>query len=94
MAAVQGLPKINANPTVYKAESVEVKGRTTIDDEDTPDPFDSLEIYELIRNINDPEHPLTLEQVKRTAPWIYSHPNRIMSFWRFRNRYFSQLVTG
>ncbi|GAB5361198.1 hypothetical protein AAMO2058_000693000 [Amorphochlora amoebiformis] len=64
MAAVQGLPKINANPTVYKAESVEVKGRTTIDDEDTPDPFDSLEIYELIRNINDPEHPLTLEQLR------------------------------
>lgn len=27
------------------------------------DPFDQYEVYELIRNINDPEYPLTLEQL-------------------------------
>ena len=27
------------------------------------DPIDSREIFDLIRNINDPEHPLTLEQL-------------------------------
>lgn len=27
------------------------------------DPFDSREIFDLIRDINDPEHPLTLEQL-------------------------------
>lgn len=27
------------------------------------DPIDSLEIFELIRHLNDPEHPLTLEQL-------------------------------
>ena len=27
------------------------------------DPFDAREIFDLIREINDPEHPLTLEQL-------------------------------
>jgi len=60
-----GSAKINANPTVYrKEEELEEKViRADVEDEDTPEPFDALEIFELIRNINDPEHPLTLEQV-------------------------------
>lgn len=28
------------------------------------EPIDALEVYEMIRHINDPEHPLTLEQLK------------------------------
>ena len=28
-----------------------------------PDPVDAREIFDLIRNINDPEHPLSLEQL-------------------------------
>ncbi|CAI2380160.1 unnamed protein product [Moneuplotes crassus] len=32
-------------------------------DEDVDDEFDALEVFELIRHINDPEHPLTLEQL-------------------------------
>jgi len=61
-----GAAKINANPTVYRAEEkLEDKvTRTDIDDEETPDEFDALEIFELIRGINDPEHPLTLEQLR------------------------------
>lgn len=31
--------------------------------EDVIDLFDSREVFDLIRNINDPEHPLTLEQL-------------------------------
>ncbi len=37
--------------------------RPTDLDEDAPDAFDGLEVFELIRSINDPEHPLTLEQL-------------------------------
>mmetsp|Transcript_12450 Transcript_12450/g.17278 ORF Transcript_12450/g.17278 Transcript_12450/m.17278 type:complete len:167 (+) Transcript_12450:189-689(+) len=61
-----GSAKINANPTVYrKEEELEEKViRADVEDEDTPEPFDALEIFELIRNINDPEHPLTLEQLR------------------------------
>ncbi|KHJ86656.1 ribosomal RNA large subunit methyltransferase J, partial [Oesophagostomum dentatum] len=32
-------------------------------DESVEDPIDALEIFELIRDINDPEHPYTLEQL-------------------------------
>ena len=32
-------------------------------DDSITDPFDSREIFDLLRNINDPEHPLTLEQL-------------------------------
>ncbi len=34
------------------------------DENDDQEEIDELEIYDLIRNINDPEHPLTLEQLK------------------------------
>lgn len=52
----------NINPNVYdKCKERE----TTADEEDEniADPFDSREIFDLIRNINDPEHPLTLEEL-------------------------------
>jgi hypothetical protein len=32
-------------------------------DDSVDDPFDQLEVFELIRYINDPEYPLTLEQL-------------------------------
>ena len=35
----------------------------TDNDENERDVFDELEVFEIIRHINDPEHPLTLEQV-------------------------------
>ena len=52
----------NVNPTVYQ----QVKERQLCDDdynEDIEDLIDSREIFDLIRSINDPEHPLTLEQL-------------------------------
>lgn len=52
----------NINPRLY-----DVAGQrelTAADfDESVEDPFDVREIFDLIRNINDPEHPLTLEQL-------------------------------
>merc|ERR1712224_582368 len=52
----------NANPTIY--EKVEERSITRDEEDgDVYDPIDSREIFDLIRNINDPEHPLTLEQL-------------------------------
>ncbi|CAG9841009.1 unnamed protein product [Diabrotica balteata] len=52
----------NQNPNVYKKSD----DRTaTLDEEDDTvvDEFDQREIFDLIRDINDPEHPLSLEQL-------------------------------
>lgn len=35
----------------------------TDEDEDVADPIDDREIFDLIRSINDPEHPLSLEEL-------------------------------
>ncbi|KAI8813759.1 hypothetical protein BJ742DRAFT_746653 [Cladochytrium replicatum] len=59
----------NVNPVVYEVKAARRrphKQETGNDDEDTLDEFDAEEIYDLIRNINDPEHPLTLEQLAVT----------------------------
>jgi metal-sulfur cluster biosynthetic enzyme len=57
----------NPTPTVYTLPQYV---RQTPDNLDSPDrePIDSLEIYEHIRNILDPEHPLTLEQLHIVTP--------------------------
>ncbi|KAJ3320596.1 MIP18 protein galla-2 [Boothiomyces sp. JEL0866] len=51
---------INATPTVYgiKQEKQEYNW-----DDEVKEPLDEDEIFQLIRNINDPEHPLSLEQL-------------------------------
>ena len=35
-----------------------------VSDEDEVDKFDSFEVFQILRHLNDPEHPLTLEQLK------------------------------
>lgn len=52
----------NVNPTVHGRLD---ERKTTVEDEDDDieDLFDTREIFDLIRNINDPEHPLTLEEL-------------------------------
>lgn len=72
---------LNANPVVYHTKSSDASAsahRRMIedidgdhsgngsDDEDKVDPVDKHEIFDLIRHINDPEHPLTLEQLNVT----------------------------
>ncbi|KAJ1952036.1 DUF59-domain-containing protein [Linderina pennispora] len=58
--------KINDAPLVYEVESLERRIQATDLDDSHADPIDRDEVYELIRNINDPEHPLTLEQLHVT----------------------------
>jgi len=52
----------NANPTLHTVLGFREESAADWDDSIT-DPFDVREIFDLIRDINDPEHPLTLEQL-------------------------------
>ncbi|EDV97761.1 MIP18 family protein galla-2 [Drosophila grimshawi] len=52
----------NLNPSVYgKIKERQITAKD--EDESIVDPFDKREIFDLIRNINDPEHPLSLEEL-------------------------------
>ena len=52
----------NVNPKLHG--TVDNREITSSDWEDSiADPIDEREIFDLIRSINDPEHPLTLEQL-------------------------------
>ncbi|XP_013145159.1 PREDICTED: MIP18 family protein CG7949 [Papilio polytes] len=53
----------NVNPNVYEKES-EREITSADHNEEITDDFDEREIFDLIRNINDPEHPLTLEELR------------------------------
>lgn len=53
----------NVNPNVYEKGS-EREVTSSERDEDVVDEIDSREIFDLLRNINDPEHPLTLEELR------------------------------
>ncbi|CAE6471763.1 unnamed protein product [Rhizoctonia solani] len=56
----------------------EVDDMTTAEEEEE-EPIDSEEIFDLLRSINDPEHPLTLEQLKVvSAEQITVSPNHVM----------------
>ncbi len=52
----------NANPKLHSIVGKREVTETELRD-DVSDPIDCREIFDLIRNINDPEHPLTLEQL-------------------------------
>ncbi|XP_016323023.1 mitotic spindle-associated MMXD complex subunit MIP18-like [Sinocyclocheilus anshuiensis] len=52
----------NANPLIFQ-RSGERRLTATDEDEDVADPIDDREIFDLIRSINDPEHPLSLEEL-------------------------------
>lgn len=55
---------INPAPVVYSTQKLARPADGSELDNDVVDDFDTLEIFELIRGINDPEHPLSLEQLK------------------------------
>ncbi|RID74691.1 hypothetical protein BRARA_B01778 [Brassica rapa] len=59
---VSGL--INENPTVYERKERRVRTDSTNTDEFSVEPIDQLEIFDHIRDIRDPEHPYSLEQLK------------------------------
>ncbi|KAM9365110.1 cytosolic iron-sulfur assembly component 2B [Pholidichthys leucotaenia] len=52
----------NANPVIFQ-RSGERLLTAAEEDEDVHDPIDNREIFDLIRSINDPEHPLSLEEL-------------------------------
>ncbi|XP_026071267.1 mitotic spindle-associated MMXD complex subunit MIP18-like [Carassius auratus] len=52
----------NANPLIFQ-RSGERLVTAADEDEDVADPIDDREIFDLIRSINDPEHPLSLEEL-------------------------------
>ncbi|EJW85347.1 hypothetical protein WUBG_03744 [Wuchereria bancrofti] len=53
----------NATPTVYSTKSRDKKVSDSELNPNVIDPIDAQEIFDYIRDINDPEHPLTLEQL-------------------------------
>ncbi|XP_035252725.1 cytosolic iron-sulfur assembly component 2B isoform X1 [Anguilla anguilla] len=52
----------NENPQIFQ-RSGERLWTAEDEDEDIADPIDDREIFDLIRSINDPEHPLSLEDL-------------------------------
>ncbi|XP_055064048.1 cytosolic iron-sulfur assembly component 2B [Misgurnus anguillicaudatus] len=52
----------NANPLIFQ-RSGERLTTASDENEDVADPIDDREIFDLIRSINDPEHPLSLEEL-------------------------------
>lgn len=52
----------NANPIIYEC-SKEREIRPEDEDDNIVDKIDEREVFDLLRNINDPEHPLTLEEL-------------------------------
>lgn len=58
----------NANPIIYETGAPMIDDEDDVNDpnidESSRDSFSAEEVFELIRHLNDPEHPLTLEQLK------------------------------
>lgn len=59
---VSGL--INANPVVYEKKERRVRTVPCEVEEFDVEPIDQLEIFDHIRDIKDPEHPYSLEELK------------------------------
>nr|GMD37038.1 protein AE7-like [Ipomoea batatas]GME12921.1 protein AE7-like [Ipomoea batatas] len=56
---------INANPIVYEKKERRAPRSTPIDvDEYAVEPIDQQEIFDHLRDIKDPEHPYSLEELK------------------------------
>ncbi|XP_056605601.1 cytosolic iron-sulfur assembly component 2B [Triplophysa dalaica] len=52
----------NENPLIFQRSGAR-HVTASDEDEDVADPIDDREIFDLIRSINDPEHPLSLEEL-------------------------------
>ncbi|KAL5722212.1 Protein ae7 [Ranunculus cassubicifolius] len=57
---------INANPVVYERKERRSRSvpSSVVGDEYSVEPIDQLEIFDHIRDIKDPEHPYSLEELK------------------------------
>jgi len=55
---------LNPNPVIHHVSDIHRRREDTEDDDLHADSFDALEVFEIIRRINDPEHPIvTLQQL-------------------------------
>lgn len=54
---------INANPIIHEKKERRVRQAPETTDENAAEPIDQLEIFDHIRDIKDPEHPYSLEQL-------------------------------
>lgn len=74
MALVNPEPRVYAaGDTLKDGESRSIYCRTDEEraaelNEEVEDPIDALEVFQLIRQIRDPEHPLTLEELRVVTP--------------------------
>ena len=61
---------INANPVIFDKTGVERTDDEIAqqENEDVRDPIDRMEVFELLRDIKDPEHPNSLEQLRVVEP--------------------------
>lgn len=82
----------NINPQVYGRAGSRPEGPNDWND-DVSDPFDAREIFDLIRHIRDPEHPLTLEELNVVSSVLirwwefvycnqYPDPYRTFHLWK------------
>jgi len=55
---------INANPVVYERKERPSRNDVTDRDESAVEPIDEQEVFDHLRDIKDPEHPYSLEQLK------------------------------
>lgn len=55
---------INANPIVYERKERPSRNDVTDRDESAVEPIDEQEVFDHLRDIKDPEHPYSLEQLK------------------------------
>lgn len=62
----------NPNPIIFKSnklnEEIFYQRKQKELDENIEDDIDNYEIHDIIKTINDPEHPLTLEQLNIVSP--------------------------
>jgi hypothetical protein len=56
-------PLINPSPLVHKRASRRAKAAPAASPEDEREPLDAAEVFGHLREICDPEHPYTLEQL-------------------------------
>lgn len=59
----KGAMSLNPNPLIHSATTTSRARRESLADSEDNCPIDKMEVFDIIRNINDPEHPLTLEQL-------------------------------
>lgn len=72
----------NANPVIIEPSNLHRRKKSPTDfDDSIADEIDQLEIFDYIRCINDPEHPLTLEQLNVVSlpDVLYDSPRRLIT---------------